>query len=82
MTAQQAAEFLQTSRDTVMRKARAGQLPAAQLGREWRFRRSDLDQWLRQGGTGMSGWWTKASLWRCRTGCGKMMVSGSPWPNW
>lgn len=50
MTAAQAAEFLQTSRDTVLRKARAGTLPAAKLGREWRFRRSDLDAWLAAGG--------------------------------
>ena len=50
MTAQQAAEFLQTSRDTIIRKARAGELPAAKLGREWRFRRADLDAWLRRGG--------------------------------
>jgi excisionase family DNA binding protein len=50
MTAEQAAEFLQTSRDTVLRKARAGTLPAAKLGREWRFRRTDLDAWLAAGG--------------------------------
>ena len=50
MTAQQAAEFLQTSRATVIRKAQAGELPAAKLGREWRFRRSDLDAWLQAGG--------------------------------
>ena len=50
MTAEQAAEFLQTSRDTVLRKARAGTLPAAKLGREWRFRKTDLDAWLAAGG--------------------------------
>lgn len=50
MTAKQAAEFLQTSLATLLRKARAGELPAAKLGREWRFRRADLDRWLRQGG--------------------------------
>jgi len=50
MTAEQAAEFLQTSRATIVRKARAGELPAAKLGREWRFRRADLDRWLRRGG--------------------------------
>ena len=50
MTADQAAEFLQTSRDTLLRKARAGELPAAKLGREWRFRRADLDAWLMAGG--------------------------------
>jgi excisionase family DNA binding protein len=50
LTAEQAADFLQTSRDTVLRKARAGTLPAAKLGREWRFRRADLDAWLAAGG--------------------------------
>lgn len=50
MTVEQAAEFLQTSRDTILRKARAGTLPAAKLGREWRFRRTDLDAWLAAGG--------------------------------
>lgn len=50
MTAKQAAEFLQTSRDTLLRRARAGRIPAAKLGREWRFRRSDLDAWLVAGG--------------------------------
>jgi len=50
MTADQAAEFLQTSRDTLLRKARRGELPAAKLGREWRFRRADLDAWLLGGG--------------------------------
>jgi excisionase family DNA binding protein len=50
LTAQQAAEFLQTSRDTVIRKARAGEIPAAKLGREWRFRKADLDAWRAAGG--------------------------------
>jgi len=50
MTTDQAAEFLQTSRDTLLRKARAGQIPAAKLGREWRFSRADLDAWLQAGG--------------------------------
>ena len=51
LTAQQAAEFLQTSRDTLIRKARAGLVPAAKFGREWRFRRSELDAWLAAGGS-------------------------------
>lgn len=50
LTADQAADFLQTSRDTLLRKARAGQVPAAKFGREWRFRRADLDAWLAAGG--------------------------------
>lgn len=50
LTAKQAAELLQTSRDTLIRKARAGVIPAAKLGREWRFRRAELDAWLAAGG--------------------------------
>ncbi len=53
MTADQAAEFLQTSRDTLLRKARRCELPAAKLGREWRFRRADLEAWLMRGGDGL-----------------------------
>lgn len=51
MTARQAAEFLQTSVYTVKRRARDGSIPAAKIGREWRFRRADLDEWLARGGT-------------------------------
>ena len=50
MTAEQAAEFLQTSRDTLLRKARRGELPAAKVGREWRFSRTELDEWVMAGG--------------------------------
>ncbi|MBU0606407.1 MAG: helix-turn-helix domain-containing protein [Armatimonadetes bacterium] len=50
MTTEQAAEFLQTSRDTILRKARRGELPAAKLGREWRFNRTELNAWLADGG--------------------------------
>jgi hypothetical protein len=35
----------------VKRQARAGRLPASKIGRAWRFRRADLDQWLAEGGT-------------------------------
>ncbi|WP_109486993.1 helix-turn-helix domain-containing protein [Occallatibacter savannae] len=32
---------------TVQRMARRGQLPAYRIGRYWRFRASELDEWLR-----------------------------------
>jgi excisionase family DNA binding protein len=32
---------------TVQRMARRGELPAYRVGRYWRFRASELDQWLR-----------------------------------
>ncbi len=51
MTAEQAADYLQTSVYTVKRRARDGTIPAAKIGREWRFLRSELEDWLAQGGT-------------------------------
>ncbi len=51
MTAEQAAQYLQTTVHTVKRRAREGSLPAAKIGREWRFLRTELDAWLAAGGT-------------------------------
>jgi len=51
MTVEQAAEFLQTSEYTVKRRAREGSIPAAKIGREWRFLKSELETWLAAGGT-------------------------------
>ena len=50
LSTEQAAGYLQLSVETVKRKARAGDLPAAKAGRQWRFRREDLDAWLASGG--------------------------------
>jgi len=51
LTAKQAAEFLQLSPETVKAKARAGLMPAAKVGREWRFSRRQLLAWIEAGGT-------------------------------
>ncbi len=42
LTAEEAARLLKVSTKTVLRQARAGELPAAKVGRSWRFRRSQL----------------------------------------
>jgi excisionase family DNA binding protein len=31
---------------TIYRLIRSGELPAVRIGRQWRFRRSDLDEWI------------------------------------
>ena len=51
MTVEQAASYLQVTPETVRRKARAGDIPAAKVGRHWRFRKADLDGWLSRGGS-------------------------------
>jgi excisionase family DNA binding protein len=51
MTTQEVAEYLRTSVETIKRMARRGALPAAKLGRNWRFRKADIDEWLETGGS-------------------------------
>ncbi|HUI84650.1 MAG TPA: helix-turn-helix domain-containing protein [Candidatus Binatia bacterium] len=48
MSDAEAAEFLGGLHPkSVQRMARRGQLPAYRVGRYWRYRVSELDQWLR-----------------------------------
>ena len=51
LTSEEVAEYLRTNIETVKRMARAGRLPASKLGRNWRFRKTDLDEWLATGGS-------------------------------
>ncbi len=51
MTSEDVADYLRTNVETIRRRARAGRLPAAKLGRNWRFRKADLDEWLATGGS-------------------------------
>jgi excisionase family DNA binding protein len=43
MTSEEVAEYLRLDVQTVMRMAARGELPAAKIGRHWRFRKSYLD---------------------------------------
>ncbi len=47
MTVSEVAEYLRVNPQTVYRKAKAGELPAVRIGRAIRFRRSELESWLR-----------------------------------
>lgn len=42
LTADEAALLLQVSTKTLLRLARAGELPGRKIGREWRFARNEL----------------------------------------
>jgi excisionase family DNA binding protein len=50
LTTRQAAELLQLSVETVKAQAAGGLLPAAKVGREWRFSRRQLLAWIEAGG--------------------------------
>jgi excisionase family DNA binding protein len=48
MTAQEVADYLHCHYYTVYRMVRRGTLPVFRLGGDYRFRRSDIDQWIAQ----------------------------------
>jgi len=48
LTAEQVADYLKLSRKSVYRLARAGVLPAKKIMNQWRFERTQLNDWIRQ----------------------------------
>ena len=46
LNVKQVAEYLQLKESTIYSWAQDGKIPAIKIGRTWRFRRTDLDDWL------------------------------------
>lgn len=46
LTTEEVLQYLQLNLKTVYRLIRAGKLPAVRVGRQWRFRKRDIDAWL------------------------------------
>jgi excisionase family DNA binding protein len=46
MTLEEVAKYLKLQPQTVYKWAQEGHIPGAKLGKEWRFRRSILDEWI------------------------------------
>src|SRR2546421_2127629 len=46
LTTEEVLEYLQVNLRTVYRLIKAGKIPAVRVGRQWRFRRTDIDGWL------------------------------------
>jgi len=46
MTTEQVLGCLKVDPRTIYRLIKSGELPAVRIGRRWRFRRSDLDDWI------------------------------------
>ena len=46
LTTDEVLEYLQVNLRTVYRLIKAGKIPAVRVGRQWRFRKGDLDTWL------------------------------------
>ena len=46
LTTEEVIDYLQVNLRTVYRLIKAGKIPAVRVGRQWRFRKGDLDAWL------------------------------------
>lgn len=51
LTTEEVLGWLKVTPRTIYRLIRAGELPAVRVGRQWRFRRSDLENWLARNAT-------------------------------
>jgi excisionase family DNA binding protein len=49
LTPEEAAGYLRVHPQTVYRRLRAGMLPGAKVGDQWRLRKADLDEYLKGG---------------------------------
>ena len=46
LTLEEVASYLRLTPQTIYKWAQEKRIPAAKLGKEWRFRRSIIDRWL------------------------------------
>jgi len=46
LTLEQIAEYLQMSTSSIYKMAQAGKIPAYKVGRQWRFKKEEIDQWV------------------------------------
>ena len=48
ITSEEASAYLKVNIRTIYRWTHAGEIPAMRAGKQWRFRKSELDKWLRK----------------------------------
>ena len=49
MTVQEVANYLRVTKKTIYRLLRRGKIPATRVGKQWRFDKAAIDEWLKQG---------------------------------
>lgn len=47
LTLQELHQYLKIPKPTLYQLAQTGRIPAAKVGRHWRFQRRSIDQWLK-----------------------------------
>jgi excisionase family DNA binding protein len=48
LTVKEVAQYLQLSTDQIYRLAQQGKIPASKVGARWRFKKENIDQWMRE----------------------------------
>ena len=48
LTLREVAEYLRLKERTIYKWAEEGAIPASKLGSAWRFRKSDVDEWVEE----------------------------------
>ena len=46
MTLKEAAKYLRISKETLYKMAQQKHMPAAKVGRQWRFKKQTIDSWI------------------------------------
>lgn len=46
LTLEQIAEYLQMSTSSIYKMAQGGKIPAYKVGRQWRFKKEEIDKWV------------------------------------
>lgn len=49
LSVEEIAEYLGVSKDTVYTKVSAGTMPAHKVGRFWKFKKEEIDEWVKSG---------------------------------
>jgi len=49
LTVEQIAAYLQVSKETIYRWLDRGKIPAHRVGKQWRFKTIEVDEWVRRG---------------------------------
>jgi PTS system nitrogen regulatory IIA component len=48
LTLEEAKEYLRIKKVTLYKLVRSGNIPASKVGRQWRFKKDRIDNWLRR----------------------------------
>jgi len=48
LTIDQIADYLQVSKEKIYKLCQKGKMPASKFGGQWRYKRTEVDQWLKR----------------------------------